>query len=250
MPRRARLRVPGITLHVVQRGNNRASVFFGESDFAFYRHHLRHLASRFDCSLHAYVLMTNHVHMLLTPHDAKGMSLLMKHLSQRYVQYVNKVYGRTGSLWEGRYRSCLTQSESYVLACYRYIEMNPVRARMVAHPRDYRWSSYVANASGAPSQWVDPHDEYLRLGHTEADRRAAYRSLFEGTIGADVDAEVHQRIREATVGNIALGDARFQAQVASTVGRRASRGTAGRPRRQTAPLAPTVPDLGSLLPTG
>ncbi|MHB8496363.1 MAG: transposase [Casimicrobiaceae bacterium] len=244
MPRRARLRVPGITLHVVQRGNNRAAVFFGESDFAFYRHHLRNLAPRFDCSLHAYVLMTNHVHMLLTPHDANGASLLMKHVSQRYVQYVNKVHGRTGSLWEGRYRSCLTQSESYVLACYRYIEMNPVRARMVAHPRDYRWSSYVANASGAPSQWVDPHDEYLSLGRTEADRRAAYRSLFEGAIGADVDAEVLQRIREATVGNLALGDARFQAQVASTSGRRASRGSPGRPRRCAVPVAPMVPDPG------
>ncbi len=117
MPRGPRLRLPGVPLHIVQRGNNRAACFFGDSDFAFYLNQLRVLAVRFECSIHAYVLMTNHVHLLLTPTAPDGVSLLMKHLSQRYVQYVNKIHSRTGTLWEGRYKSCLTQSEFYVLAC-------------------------------------------------------------------------------------------------------------------------------------
>jgi putative transposase len=242
MPRRARLRVPGIPLHLVQRGNNRAACFFDDSDFAFYRNQLRILAPRFECSVHAYVLMTNHVHLLLTPHGADGASLLMKHLSQRYVQYVNRVYGRTGTIWEGRYRSCLTQSAFYVLACYRYIELNPVRARMVADPREYRWSSHASNAFGAASPLIQPHEEYLRLGRTDADRRVAYRSLFEGAIGIDSDVESVRQIREATVGNVALGDKGFQAQIAAALGRRASRGSPGRPRRRADGMPTRIPD--------
>lgn len=242
MPRRARLRVPGIPLHLVQRGNNRAACFFDDSDFAFYQNQLRILAPRFECAVHAYVLMTNHVHLLLTPQNVEGASLLMKNLSQRYVQYVNRVYGRTGTIWEGRYRSCLTQSEFYVLACYRYIELNPVRARMVADPLDYRWSSHASNAFGAASSLIAPHDEYLRLGNTGPDRRAAYRSLFEGAIGVDSDAASTRLIREATVGNVALGDMRFQAQIAATLGRRASRGSPGRPRRRAENMANPIPD--------
>lgn len=217
-------------MHVVQRGNNRAACFFADSDLAFYANQLRILAPRFECAVHAYVLMTNHVHLMLTPQGIDGAPLLMKHLSQRYVQYVNRVYGRTGTIWEGRYHSCLTQSELYVLACYRYIELNPVRARMVVGPRDYRWSSHRANAFGAASPLIEPHEEYLRLGRTSADRRAAYRLLFEDTIGSAPEAEPTRRIREATMGNVALGDTRFQAQIAATLGRRASRGSPGRPR--------------------
>jgi REP-associated tyrosine transposase len=243
MPRRARLRVPGIPLHVVQRGNNRAACFFHVSDFAYYQNQLRILAPRFECSVHAYVLMTNHVHLLLTPRSIDGAPLLMKHHSQHYVQYVNRVYGHAGTIWEGRYRSCLTQNEFYVLACYRYIELNPVRARMVADPRDYPWSSHASNAFGAPSPLIEPHDEYLRLARTDADRRAAYRTLFDGATGIDPDAESTRRIREATVGNVALGDTRFQAQIAATLGRRASRGSPGRPRRRAGGMASQIPDL-------
>jgi len=234
MPRRARLRIADIPLHVVQRGNNRGPCFFAENDYAFYRGLLESLAERFGCAVHAYVLMTNHIHLLLTPHAFDGVSSLMKHLSQRYVQYVNRRYGRCGTLWEGRYKSCLTQREDYVLACYRYIELNPVRARIVADPRHYRWSSYGANAEGSASTLLAPHAEYLRLGHTPEERLAAYRSLF-GTHLAR--GSVDDQIRDATEGNIALGSARFQAEIESMLGRRARRGRPGRPRCSAADAA-------------
>jgi len=150
---------------------------------------------------------------------------MMKHLGQRYVQYTNRTYRRSGTLWEGRFRSCLTQTEDYVLACYRYIELNPVRAGMVMKPRDYRWSSYSANGLGKPSGIITPHDEYARLGRTGAERRAAYRALFR----AQVDAALTDEIRRATNGNFVLGGKRFQAQIAQALGRRVTRGVAGRP---------------------
>ena len=231
MPRGPRLRLPGVPLHIVQRGNNRAACFFGDSDFAFYLNQLRVLAVRFECSIHAYVLMTNHVHLLLTPTAPDGVSLLMKHLSQRYVQYVNKIHSRTGTLWEGRYKSCLTQSEFYVLACYRYIELNPVRARMVDHPRQYHWSSHASNAGGSASPILTPHPEYLRLGRTDADRRAAYLALFRGMGDGAAEAESARRIREATSGSAALGDSSFRTQVAVALGLRTRPGQPGRPRR-------------------
>ena len=148
MPRRARLALAGIPWHIIQRGNNRAVCFHAEDDYQFYLHYLKTFADQFGCAVHAYVLMTNHVHLLLTPEREDSAALLMKHLGQRYVQYINRSYRRSGTLWEGRFRSCLTQSEDYVLACYRYIELNPVRAAMVIKPQDYRWSSFHANGMG------------------------------------------------------------------------------------------------------
>lgn len=143
MPRRARLRVAGLPLHLIQRGNNRSACFYADEDYTLYLHHLGELARKFRCAVHAYVLMTNHVHLLLSPVREDGPSLLMKHLGQRYVQYINKTYRRSGTLWEGRFRSSIVQERGYLLRCYRYIELNPVRAGMVRHPRDYRWSSYL-----------------------------------------------------------------------------------------------------------
>ena len=225
MPRRARLSLAGVPLHIIQRGNNRSVCFYAEDDYLFYRHHLGELAERFGCAIHAYVLMTNHVHLLLTPARADSASLLMKHLGQRYVQYINRQYQRSGTLWEGRFRSCLTQSQDYVLACYRYIELNPERAGMVRHPRDYRWTSYPANAEGKGDRLLTAHAQYLRLGTDAQQRREAYRALFK----AHVDEELLSQIRQATNGNYALGDARFQAQIAKALGRRVVRGKAGRP---------------------
>jgi len=137
MPRRARLRVAGLPLHIIQRGNNRAPCFYADEDYGLYLHHLAQLASKFECAVHAYVLMTNHVHLLLTAGKEDGPSLLMKHLGQRYVQYVNKTYRRSGTLWEGRFRSSIVQRDGYALKCQRYIELNPVRASMVKHPGEY-----------------------------------------------------------------------------------------------------------------
>src|SRR5438132_1460907 len=154
MPRRGRLITAGIPLHIVQRGNNRAACFVAENDRSFYLFQLGRALARFDCSLHAYCLMTNHVHLLLTPRSEAACGLLMKHVSQLHSQYMNRKYGRTGGLWEGRFRSSVVQSESYLLACYRYIELNPVRAALVSHPADYDWSSYRVNAQGLPSRIV------------------------------------------------------------------------------------------------
>ncbi len=225
MPRRARLSLPGIPWHIIQRGNNRSACFFADEDYRLYLNHLTELAERFACAVHAYVLMTNHVHLLLTPEEADGPALLMKHLGQRYVQYVNRTYRRSGTLWEGRFRSCLTQTEDYVLACYRYIELNPVRADMVRHPRAYKWSSYRTNAEGRDDPLITPHDQYRRLGRTWATRRETYRALFK----AQFDARELNEIRDATNGNYALGTQRFQEQIEAALGQRAQRGKAGRP---------------------
>jgi putative transposase len=215
-----------VPLHIVQRGHNREPCFFAEEDYSSYLHWLGEALAEFDAALHAYVLMTNHVHLLLTPDKANSAALLMKNLGQRFVQYVNRVYRRSGTLWEGRFRSCLTQTEDYVLTCYRYIELNPVRAAMVRHPRDYRWSSYAANAEGRNDKLVTPHDQYLRLGRTDADRRDAYRVLFK----AHIDGPVLEQIRQATNGNHALGNERFHKEVEVVLGKRAQRGNPGRPR--------------------
>ena len=226
MPRRARLSLAGIPWHIIQRGNNRSTCFFAEQDYRLYLQFLQELARRFDCAVHSYALMTNHVHLLLTPARKNSAALLMKHLGQRYVQHVNRMYGRSGTLWEGRFRSCLTQSEDYVLACYRYIEFNPVRAGMVGEPGAYRWTSYPANALGRIDGLITPHDEYMRLGHNEEARREAYRGLFK----THLNAETVRTIREATNGNVALGEPRFQKEVESALDRRARRGRPGRPK--------------------
>lgn len=225
MPRRARLSIPGIPWHIIQRGNNRSVCFHAEEDYQLYLHHLQEFAVKFGCAIHAYVLMTNHVHLLLTPQHPDSASLLMKHLGQRYVQYINRTYKRSGTLWEGRFRSCLTQSEDYVLACYRYIELNPVRAGMVNQPKDYRWSSYHTNALGKASSLITPHEEYLRIGRDQQARLEFYRALFK----AHLDEEIVGQIRSATNGNFALGSERFQKEIESALGRRARRGQSGRP---------------------
>ncbi|MGH8728197.1 MAG: transposase, partial [Burkholderiales bacterium] len=214
MPRRARLMLAGVPVHLIQRGNNRSICFYSEEDYAVYLHHLEELGKRFDCAIHAYVLMTNHVHLLLTPGAIESTGLLMKNLGQRYVQYINRTYKRSGTLWEGRFRSCLTQKEDYVLACYRYIELNPMRADMVKHPRDYRWSSYRSNGEGKTSTLLTPHAQYRRLGRDAEERQIAYRALFKTRL----DSELLGEIRQATNGNYALGGKRFQAEIEAALG--------------------------------
>ena len=228
MPRRARLSLPGIPWHIIQRGNNRGRGFCTVEDYRRYLEVLGELATKYACAVHAYVLMTNHVHLLLTPHRTDSAALLMKHLGQRYVQYFNRRYGRSGTLWEGRYRSCLTQSESYVLACYRYIERNPVRAGMVDHPHEYPWSSYRANGEGRDDPLITHHAEYVLLGPNEDERRFHYRALF----GSHLDAACIGEIREATNSNYALGSDRFRKGIELMLNRRATRGQSGRPPRK------------------
>ncbi len=155
----------------------------------------------------------------------------MKALGQRYVQYMNRTYRRSGTLWEGRFRSCLTQEEAYLLACQRYIELNPVRADMVAHPAEYRWSSYRANAQGEADALLKPHPLYEALGCDVASRQAAYRELFR----YELEPGLVDEIRRATNGNYALGNEDFAAQVTAALGRRAAPGKSGRPRRMQKP---------------
>jgi len=225
MPRRARLRFAGAPLHIIQRGNNRSACFFADHDYGCYLHHLEELAARYTCSIHAYVMMTNHVHLLLTPGRPDGASLLMKHLGQRYVQYVNRVYDRRGTLWEGRFRSSIVQAETYLLRCQRYIELNPVRAGMVDTPGAYPWSSFGANALGDRGELITPHPIFLALGPDEVTRRAAYLELFRGGLGP---MELEE-IRASANAGYALGNERFRKEMAVALGRRAGPGKPGRP---------------------
>ena len=231
MPRRARLALPGVPLHLIQRGNNRQACFFAEADYRLYLEWLNEYAGKFSCHIHAYVLMTNHVHLLLSAARAEAPGAMMKALGQRYVQHVNRVYRRSGTLWEGRFRSCPIQDEAYLLACQRYIELNPVRAAMVAHPAEYRWSSYRANAQGEADTLIRPHVLYETLGRDLESRQAAYRELFRH----DVAPGLVDEIRKATNGNFLLGDARFAASVAAVLGRRVLPGKSGRPRKAIEP---------------
>jgi len=178
MPRCARVILPDIPVHVIQRGNNRQDCFYSFRDYRLFLTWLHDYAALSGCRVHAYVLMTNHFHMLLTPSKADSAGLLMKRLGQHYVQYFNRSYKRSGTLWEGRYRSSLVLEDDYLLACYRYIELNPVRAGIVQHPSQYQWSSYRHNGLGENSDLISPHQNYLDLGRTEFERRKNYRTLF------------------------------------------------------------------------
>lgn len=206
MPRRSRLALGGVAWHIIQRGNNRCACFYSDDDYHRYLDTLFEQSEIHECRIHAYVLMTNHVHLLLTPEHADGPGQLMKQLGQRNVQYINRTYRRSGTLWEGRYKSTLVQSAGYVLACYRYIELNPVRAGMVDHPGEYLWSSYGTNGQRMQGWKIEPHEEYLELGSTVQHRLNAYRSLFK----SEIDPEIVDQIRKSTNSNYALGDDRFK----------------------------------------
>jgi len=227
MPRRARIALPNVPIHIIQRGNNRQACFFADEDYRRYLDWLAEYATKTGCRIHAYVLMTNHVHLLLSGEQADAGGALMKLLGQRYVQYVNRVYRRSGTLWEGRFRSCPVQEERYLLGCQRYIELNPVRANMVSHPAEYRWSSYRANAQGEPDVLVRPHPLYDALAGDAGNRLVAYRELFR----YELEPGLVDEIRRATNGNFALGSERFATEVASMIGRRAVPGASGRPRK-------------------
>lgn len=179
MPRKPRFFVSDIPVHVVQRGNNREAIFFDEEDYRAYLNWLKEGASRYGCAIHAYVLMTNHTHILVTPSTRESVSRLLQYVGRRYVPYVNHQYGRSGTLWEGRFKASLIDAETYLLACYRYIELNPVRAGMVASPGDYGWSSYKANALGHNDSLLTGHPLYLALGADAETRQARYRALFD-----------------------------------------------------------------------
>ena len=229
MPRRARVSLPNIPHHIIQRGNNRQACFYAEQDYQIYLDWLGKYAREYDCAIHAYVLMTNHVHLLVTPKHAEAVGQLMKRLGQRYVQYVNRTYRRSGTLWEGRFRSCLVQEDAYLLGCYRYIELNPVRAEMVEHPADYPWSSYRVNGQGESSELLTPHAVYLALGCNDLSHVTAYRELFKHHL----EPQLVDELRSASNGNYVLGSSRFAEEVEKVLGRRVTPGHAGRPMKGT-----------------
>lgn len=201
MPRAARVVIPEVPLHIHQRGNNRADCFFRDEDYGAYLRLLGYCARHFDCSVHAYCLMTNHIHLLLTPHTASACAPFMKALAQSYAQYINRSTRRTGSIWEGRYHSCLVDTLAYVFVCYRYIELNPVRAGLVPAPADYPWSSHSANTQGT-GNFVTPHPAYLALSEHGHERQKIYRDMF----GSQLDERAINDVRRATRGGYALGD--------------------------------------------
>ena len=171
MPRRPRIHLDAIPIHIVQRGHNREPCFFAEEDYGSYLHWLSEALTETECALHAYVLMTNHVHLLLTPKKAAAVPRLLMSLGRRYVQYINRTYRRTGTLWDSRYKSSVVQADNTLLTCQRYIELNPVRAAMVEDPAHYRWTSYRANALGQPDARLTPHAVYLAFGRGDATRQ-------------------------------------------------------------------------------
>ena len=238
MARPERLVVPGVAMHVRQRGVNRGDCFIDDTDRLVFLSQLRNLVASTACALHAYCLMTNHVHLLLTPADDGGCSTLMRDLGRRYVPYFNRRHGRTGTLWEGRFRSCLVDSAPYVLACYRYIEDNPVEARMVSAASAYPWSSYAGNAGLLENNLLTPHAEYLALAEEKRARQAAYRGLFHRL----PDAQLVAALREATEGGYALIGEELKSRLVA----QGHRVEASKPGPKKAPTAQAEPAAGDL----
>lgn len=228
MTRLPRPDLAGVPQHVVQRGNNRLPCFLDDEDRRRYLRCLCEALHRYGCDLHAYVLMDNHAHLLVTPHEVGAVSRLMQTFGRNYAGLFNGRHGRTGTLWEGRYKSCLVDTERYVLTCSRYIELNPVRARMVGDPSDYPWSSYQANALGRPDGLVTPSPTLLALAGDPAARLAAYRALFNEVLTDEAIAEIRLFLQQQR----ALGTDRFRAQVEAKLKRFADVRPAHRPRKQ------------------
>lgn len=231
MPRKPRFLVPGAPVHAVQRGHNRSAVFFDDLDYLEYLRCLKQAADSCGCAVHAYVLMTNHVHLLLTPERADSVGRLFQGLGRHYARHVNETYQRRGSLWEGRYKCNVIDSQAYLLACMRYIELNPVRAGMVDHPAKYRWSSYAANALGVSNAVLTAHAEYLALGRAPDDRQTIYRGLFEGRADSDALAPLRSALQTGTP----LGNERFKADIEAALGCKVGYARRGRPPRQLSP---------------
>jgi putative transposase len=192
------------------------AIFCAENDYRYYLEKLSAASETHRCDIHAYVLMTNHVHLLVTPHTEDGIGKMMQTLGRYYVQYFNYNYQRTGTLWEGRYRASLIDSEQYLLTCMRYIELNPVRARnMAKHPSEYTWSSYRYNALGQEDPLITLHREYKRLGASSRERQAAYRQLFKAHIPDATLDEIRQATNKAWV----LGSDRFKSKMEKILNR-------------------------------
>jgi len=230
MARKPRFYLKEVPCHVVQRGNNRQVCFYTNDDFAFYMHSLHRALQHYEVRLHGFVLMTNHVHLLMTPCEATGISRVMQSVGRDYVRYINKQHGRSGTLFEGRHKASLIDSELYLLQCLRYIELNPVRAKMVARPAQYHWSSYQYHGAGRLLECLTPHPLYLGLGADAVSRCLAYQGLFSNEI-SHVDLS---NIRQSLAHNYPLGTSHFCRQLELTLGRPIGQCEQGRPARAVA----------------
>ena len=231
MARRARLLFAGVPQHIIQRGNNRQATFFAEEDYRSYLDWLLDAVKKYDCRIYAYVLMTNHVHLLASAQRPYDLSRMMQHLGRRFVRYVNHVYRRSGTLWEGRFKASLVDTETYFLRCCRYIECNPLRAQMVVHPGDYRWSSYRFHAHGAPDKLLSTHEQYERLGGTPEERQRAYQELFR----VELDAKDLGEIRDTVSRGWPLGGERFKDEIEKALKCAARPPKRGRPAQSVMP---------------
>ncbi len=225
MARQPRLSVPGYAHHVIVRGNNKQPIFKFGGDYERLLDLLLEASREYKVHIHAYVLMTNHLHLLATPQEADGLPKMMQKIGRTYVQVFNKLYQRTGTLFEGRYRSTLIQTERYLLACMAYIDLNPVRAGMVAHPQDYAWSSYAHYAGKRADKLVTPHPLVWQMGNTPYAREAAYVAMVE----AGIAPEQQLVLTNALIKGWALGDEAFVADLQTRTQRRVAVARAGRP---------------------
>jgi putative transposase len=227
MARLGRYFVPGQPLHLVQRGNDRRAIFFAPADYERYHEWLHAASAANGCAIHAYALLPNQVHMLVTPRSESSLPKTMQSLGRRYVRHVNAAYGRSGTLWEGRYRATLIDPDACLFDCMRYIELSPVRTKLAAHPKEYRRSSYGSNALGTYDPLVKAHPLYVDLAKTPLQRQRAYRALYDEKLTEEFIAAV----RAATNGGWPLGSDRFKQKIALALGRRVVPLSKGRPRR-------------------
>lgn len=227
MARLGRYFIPGLPLHVVQRGNDRRAIFFAPADYERYQEWLHAASAASGCAIHAYALLQNQVHLLVTPRNESSLPKTMQSLGRRYVRHVNAAYGRSGTLWEGRYHATLIEAEAHLFDCMRYIELAAVRAKLAAHPDEYRWSSYGSNALGNYDPLVKPHPLYVDLAKNPLQRQRAYRALYDRKLTEEFIAA----LRAATKGGWPLGSDRFKQKVALALGRRVVPLSKGRPPR-------------------
>jgi putative transposase len=225
MARLPRLALAGYPHHVMQRGNNRQAIFASAADYKSLLDLLEESAKKFDVAVHAYVLMSNHFHLLTTPQTQDGLPKMMQAVGRSYVRYFNDAQGRSGSLWEGRYKSTLIQTERYLLACMAYIDLNPVRAGLVGVPQDYPWSSHLHYLGARPDRLITPHALYWELGNTPFAREAAYAELVQNGVNPVQQAA----LTDATLRGWVLGEPNFVADLQKRTDRRVAKASAGRP---------------------
>ncbi len=229
MPRHARVVLPQMPHHIIQRGHNRQVVFAHDDDYAYYLETLRAWKAHYGVKVYAFCLMTNHLHLLLEPGPEVGaLAQLMKRVAARQTRYVNRLEGRTGTLWESRYKSSPVETETYLLACARYIELNPVRARLVAHPADYPWSSVRDKLGMCETSWLDSDPCYQALGASVLQRAQRYEAFVMAAIPEDEWCLIRQAIQRGQL----TGTARFVEEVAAKIGKRLALRGQGRPRKR------------------